>query len=167
MAPPRFGGIAGIESDIAATAAGWALYKDYSAELAAMAAQDWIGFRVNFYSLQDLASRWSDRVKAKLAEGPGLTAVTERIHDQTEKVKRAMPALKYCRGDAFKEEHWSALLQLGLKREVRLENLTVGHFLSALPQLMDPTLVQYVKELAARAQGEVTIREALQELVAW
>lgn len=28
------------------------------------------------------------------------------------RIKRATPALKYCRGEPFKEEHWSALLQV-------------------------------------------------------
>lgn len=27
-------------------------------------------------------------------------------------MRKAMPALKYCRGEPFKEEHWSALLQV-------------------------------------------------------
>lgn len=51
----------------------------------------------------------------------------------------------------------SLLLQgkLGLDRGVRLENLMVSHFLSALDRLADPALLQFVKHLQSRAQGEV------------
>jgi hypothetical protein len=44
--------------------------------------------------------------------------------------------------------------KLGLERSIRLENLTLGHFLTqnALDKLVDPTLIQFVKHLQARAQ---------------
>ena len=55
-------------------------------------------------------------------------------------IKAAAPALKYCHGKDFKEEHWSALLQgkLGLSKDVRLETLTVGHFTASLRILGAP-----------------------------
>jgi dynein heavy chain 2 len=95
--------------------------------------------------------------------------VTIHLTDQLEDIKHAMPALKYCRGDPFKEDHWTELLQgkLRLPSNVRLENLTCGHFLLALDRLADPSMVSFVKHLQSRAQNEVMIREALQELVAW
>lgn len=44
--------------------------------------------------------------------------------------------------------------KLGLDRGIRLENLTLGHFVSgaALDRLCEPSLVQFVKHLQARAQ---------------
>ena len=52
----------------------------------------------------------------------------EFMHNRGEldAIKAAAPALKYCHGKDFKEEHWSALLQgkLGLGKDVRLETLT-------------------------------------------
>ena len=45
--------------------------------------------------------------------------------------------------------------KLGLDRGVSLENLTVGHFISVLDRLADPALLQFVKHLQSRAQGEV------------
>lgn len=50
---------------------------------------------------------------------------------------------------------------------MRLENLTVGHFVSALEKLAEPALLPFIKQLQAQAQGEVLIREALQELAVW
>lgn len=46
--------------------------------------------------------------------------------------------------------------KLGLDRGVRLENLMVSHFLSAMDRLADPALLQFVKHLQSRAQGEVS-----------
>jgi len=67
------------------------------------------------------------------------------------------------------QDHWTELLQgkLRLPATVRLENLTAGHFLLVLDRLSDPSMVQFVKHLQSRAQNEVMIREALQELIAW
>ncbi|CAM9185799.1 unnamed protein product, partial [Choristocarpus tenellus] len=165
----RFEGLEVIEEDLAACENSWGMYKEFSEELKALADQDWISFRQNVFALQDLGSKWGEKIKARLAEAQRADTVTEHVHKELERIRKATPALKYCRGEPFKEEHWSALLQgkLGLERSVRLENLMVGHFISALDRLADPSLLQFVKHLQSRAQGEVTIREALQELVAW
>jgi hypothetical protein len=95
--------------------------------------------------------------------------VTEYVMDEVDNIKHAMPALKFCRGEPFGEDHWAELLQgkLKLGRDVKLVNLKVAHFLKALNVLSEPATVNYVKQLQARAQGEVTIREALSELKAW
>ncbi|KAG5188873.1 dynein heavy chain, N-terminal region 2-domain-containing protein [Tribonema minus] len=171
MPSPRFEGMAVIAADIEGTASSWSLLKDYSTEVKTLTDQDWISFRANVYALQDFATAWGEKVRARMAEAQRSDAVTERLLQELEKIKRVMPCLKHCRGEPFKEEHWGALLQgkLGLDRSVRLENLTLGHFITgpALDKLADASLVQFVKHLQARAQGEVTIREALQELVAW
>jgi dynein heavy chain 2 len=56
-------------------------------------------------------------------------------------------------------------LQLG--RDVHKENVKVEHFISRLDILMEPSTLSFVKDLQARALGEVQIREALQELKVW
>lgn len=43
-----------------------------------------------------------------------------------------------------------------MDRSVRLENLMVSHFLSVMDRLADPSLLQFVKHLQSRAQGEVS-----------
>ncbi|CAM9134653.1 unnamed protein product [Chrysoparadoxa australica] len=169
MPQPHFDLLESIEDSIKSTSASWDMYREYSEEMKKLGEQDWISFRSNIYALQDLGTKWGDAVKAKLADDQKADVVTERLTKELENIKKATPCLKYCRGDPFKEEHWSALLQgkLGLERGVRLENLTVAHFIGVLEKLADASLLQFVKHLQARAQGEVTIREALQELVAW
>ncbi|OQR98203.1 dynein heavy chain [Achlya hypogyna] len=163
MTVPPFDGLAALEVDMGTVEATWRLHKDYHAELDALAAQDWITFRDKMFDLADLAAKWSEALKTSAR-----SAVVERILDHCGHVKRAMPALKLCRGDPFKEEHWTQLFRkLNLPKGVGLMQLTLGHFLAALDVLESAATLQFVKVLHARAQGEVTIRDALQELKAW
>ncbi|CAB1119426.1 unnamed protein product [Ectocarpus sp. CCAP 1310/34] len=171
MPAPRLESVDAIEEDLAATESSWALYKEYSSELKALADQDWISFRPNVFALQDLATKWIEVIKARLAEAQRADTVTEHIHQA---------GCHSATHSAFFITRWMRVGKLGLDRSVRLENLMVSHFLSAMDRLADPALLQFVKHLQSRAQGEVgtaviaplwsnkvTIREALQELVAW
>lgn len=54
-----------------------------------------------------------------------------------------------------------------MAKEVRRDNVKVEHFLAKLDILMDPNTLSFVKNLQARAMGEVQIREALLELRGW
>ena len=163
--------------------------------------------------LQDFSGKWLDAVKGKTKD-----PVCVRVYEEADGIRKAVPALKFARGDPFKEDHWSQVFKkLGMPKGIKLETLTVGHFLDCVPQLVANTqvrpgavhgctcalvpprcfravfatdsivrnwherwtarrcvyvracvlVVQFLKELQSRAQGEVTIREALQELKAW
>jgi dynein heavy chain 2 len=133
-----------------------------------MAGQDWLAFSTNVYVLQDVAQKWADTLKATYSSGI-FDAVGEHIIGTVDKIKKSIPALKYCRGEPFKEDHWTELLQGKLKmpHTVRRENVLVQHFLDKLDILMEPGTLSFVKNLQARALGEVQIREALMELRAW
>lgn len=45
-----------------------------------LADQDWISFRPNVFALQDLASKWIEKIKTRLAEAQRADTVTEHIH---------------------------------------------------------------------------------------
>lgn len=45
-----------------------------------LADQDWISFRPNVFALQDLASKWMETIKARLAEAQRADTVTEHVH---------------------------------------------------------------------------------------
>ncbi|GLD99148.1 hypothetical protein PINS_up007866 [Pythium insidiosum] len=166
MPEPAFDGLAALASDVDKIAQNWATYRSFRDDVRALAAQDWITFSANAFALQDCATQWVERVKAALAGER--TSVVDKIQDFATRVKRAMPTLKLCRGEPFKDDHWTQLFRkLGLPRGVEKRNLTLGHFLDVLEVLEVPATLQFVKVLHARAQGEVTIREALQELRAW
>ncbi|DBA00111.1 TPA: hypothetical protein N0F65_000402 [Lagenidium giganteum] len=165
MNEPSFDGLSALEIDVDKINLNWTTYKQFREEVAAIAAQDWITFCSNMFALQDCAQKWSDAVKQTTEER---TSVVDKIQDFFNHVKRAMPTLKLCRGEPFKDDHWTQLFRkLGMPRHVEKRNLTVGHFIDVFDVLETPATLQFVKVLHARAQGEVTIREALQELRAW
>src|SRR3546814_7911026 len=84
-------------------------------------------------------------------------------------LRKIVPALKFCRGDDFQDDHGAALLhtKLGLSRDVKLANLTVRHFLQVKPSMCELSTITFAKGLQARAEGVVKIREALVELFEW
>jgi dynein heavy chain 2 len=190
---PAFNGLAVLAADVAKLDHSWQAYQQFREEVRAIAAMDWITYCcTNVFALQDCAQKWFEQTKQLPVPAPSQTpssprrnseagdkapssssssersAVASRINDFFGSVKRAMPAFKLCRGEPFKDDHWTQLFRkLGLPRGVEKHNLTVGHFLDAFSVLEQPATLQFVKTLHARAQGEVTIREALQELRAW
>lgn len=165
MPKPRFDGLESLVEDLKNTTESWKLLKSYIEEVSAIGEQDWLGFAVNIYTLLDFSTKWYDQVKASQSRD----MISEYILSNTDKIKRCMPALKYCQGEPFKDDHWTELLQnkLQLAKEVRAKNLKVNHFLSRLDFIVEPSFLTFIKNLSARALGEVQIREALAELRLW
>eukprot|EP01041_Mallomonas_annulata_P006819 gene6819-13816_t len=153
LVTPRFDGMEALADDIKYTSQSWDLLKSWEPSLLRTGC--------------DFATRWLETLKTTYRGK--FDDVGEHIAGIAEKIKKSVPALKYCRGEPFKEDHWIELLQgrLQLPRDVRKENIRVEHFLSCLDILMEPGTLSFVKNLQARALGEVQIREALQELKTW
>ena len=168
LTKPRFEGLEALSKNLQETNSSWDMLKSYYDEYKAFAEQDWLLFSTNVYALQDFAVKWIDILKAAFPKG-NYDSIAEHIILTVDKLKKSIPALKYCRGEPFKEDHWIELLhgKLQLSREVRRDNLKVEHFLSRLDILVEPATLSFVKNLNSRAMGEVQIREALQELKAW
>lgn len=161
LAPPSFGNLAAVEADVEAVNAAWAVFQAYHVERTALATQDWFTFRGHMFDLQDFSNKWLEAVRGRPKD-----AVYTRIGEEADAIRRAFSALKFARGEPFKDEHWSAMFKkLGLPKAVRPDNLLVGHFLDALEAVA--ANLGYLKDLTSRAQGEVTIREALHELQGW
>jgi dynein heavy chain 2 len=80
--------------------------------------------------------------------------------------KQAWPLIKMCTGESFEKEHWRRLISiLAMPKEVTSDNMRFGHLIDAVPVMLKKA--KDIKELADKAQGEVTIREAINELRTW
>lgn len=101
MSPARFDGLEVIDLDIERTSASWGLLREYLEELGKIEVQDWISFRSNIFSLQDFGSAWLDKIKQRLTEFKP-DCVTQHLLEELERIKKALPTLKYCRGEPFK-----------------------------------------------------------------
>lgn len=158
---PEFEALDSIKRDYETTQLEWDKYREFKDELMVQREKDWLSFRASIYDAEDLARKWLDTFKGQ-AKGP----VLDHIAEICESLRKAVPALKFMRGEPFKEEHWSTLFRkLGMPKNVSLQNLKFGHFVDVIDSVAEN--LQFAKDMTARAQGEVTIREAIMELKAW
>ena len=165
MPSPTFQGFTELEEDMTSVTTSWTMYKEYAEELDAMGKQDWITFRSKLFDVQDFVKKWMTKVKERATVGVR-DMVDERISDRSETLKKSLPALKFCRGEPFKDEHWSQLFfKLKMPKGLSLASLRFEHFLNSLDLVVKNA--RFAKDMTARAQGEVTIREALMEIKTW
>lgn len=106
--------------------------------------------------------QWTDKVK----NATNKTVVTRFLMQQIEEFKQAWPLMKLCTGESFEKEHWRKLItMLGMSREVTFDNMKFSHLIEAVPTMLKKS--KDIKDLSDKAQGEVTIREAINELRIW
>ena len=119
------------------------------------------------YELEDIVKEWQDKLRGRASE-PMVLHIIGVLDDYM----HAFPLLAFVRGEAFTPEHWDTLFRTlefqrtkGAEDRVTVESLTLGHFLDKADVLKQNEAA--LKNLAAQARGEVTIREALQEINVW
>ncbi|EGR34655.1 hypothetical protein IMG5_004580 [Ichthyophthirius multifiliis] len=141
----------------------WALFDKFNSELENLEKEEWIVFKSRLYDFQDFLVQWDAQLK------PFVNKTDPIIQYMTEQIQifhKIWTSLRLCVGDTFEREHWRSLfILLKIPKEINLENLKFGHLLDAENQLFEKT--NDLKELVARSQGEISLREAIQELKQW
>lgn len=83
-----------------------------------------------------------------------------------EQYRNAWPLIKLCTGESFEKEHWRRLFHLlSFPPEVTVDNMKFSHLVDSVPQML--AKAKDLKELSDKAQGEVTLREAIRDLRVW
>uniref|UniRef100_A0A8C0I8A9 Cytoplasmic dynein 2 heavy chain 1 n=1 Tax=Bubo bubo TaxID=30461 RepID=A0A8C0I8A9_BUBBB len=148
--------------DIKSCAEVWALYEEFHQGFQEKAKEDWITFRSKTYLFEEFLFNWHDKMR-KMEEH---TVMTVKLQKEVDKYKMIIPLLKYIRGEHLSPDHWLDLFRLlGLPRGTTLEGLLFGDLLKVTDAIIEKATE--LKDLNCRAQGEVTIREALRELELW
>ena len=158
-----------VELDISRCEEEWNILGEYVAKVANLAETDWVTFRTTLHLVDELIEQWRAKVK-RLVDERGDAGTTTRvpfyINEDLERMRKAQPGMKHCKGDVpFNEDHWAELFRkLGIARTVRIETLTFGHFLA--PHVLDAvsSSLRWCRDLTSRATGEVRIREAMVEV---
>ena len=141
--------------------ASWSLVEEFNQQYEELLAQTWLELRPRLFVVQDLAHNWM----AKLREVPR-DQVTHMLSQEVQRLEAAHPALKAMTGEPFERDHWKILFGLiKLPPDLRLEELRFKDLAQRLNVIVDK--VDELKELTARAIGEVTIRDAVMEVSAW
>ncbi|KAF1521633.1 Cytoplasmic dynein 2 heavy chain 1, partial [Eudyptes sclateri] len=148
--------------DIKSCAGVWASYEEFYQGFQEKAKEDWITFRSKTYLFEEFLFNWHDKMR-KMEEH---TIMTVKLQKEVDKYKMIIPLLKYIRGEHLSADHWLDLFRLlGLPRGTTLEGLLFGDLLKVADAIIEKATE--LKDLNCRAQGEVTIREALRELELW
>nr|KAG5701774.1 hypothetical protein BaRGS_000764 [Batillaria attramentaria] len=139
----------------------WSLYEEFNTGLAELAKEDWISFRSKAYMFEEFLGGWYEKLKTK-----DPTTMTVRLQKDIDMYKNVLPVLKWVRGEPLSQDHWMELFRLlHMPRGTTLEKLTFGQILASSNEIIKNA--NALKELNQRAQGEVTIREAIRELELW
>eukprot|EP00727_Mastigamoeba_balamuthi_P008592 m51a1_g4355 putative cytoplasmic dynein 2 heavy chain 1 (4311) ;mRNA; f:228679-242475 len=161
---PTFPLLETVSDDIAKSQAIWALYSEFTAGKDKISGEPWMTFRTHSYIFEDFIADWEAKTKA--AKEGGQEAVYAFVRNDLERYKEAIPLLKFLRGDAFMADHWRSLFALlGLPKTTDPQSLTFGTLIGCVEQILANSAA--IKDLHLRANGEVTIRDAMQELKAW
>jgi dynein heavy chain 2 len=148
-----------MNTEIEKEIANWEIYKEFEESLRSIEEKKHVGNGKVAFELQDLLVDWIGRLKIKK------TKEEIFVGKLIEEYQTIWPGLKLMIGESFQREHWNQMMHiLGIKG-INPDALTFGHILEKSSIILQK--IDDLKELAARAQGEVTIREALQELDNW
>ncbi|KAJ3146349.1 Cytoplasmic dynein 2 heavy chain 1 [Geranomyces michiganensis] len=161
VAAPDFPEVDALDVDIAGSEQMWGMYDQYMAEIENHKKEDWITFRNKVGLFEDTLSRWSENLRGKPVD-----AIAVQIQRDIDSYRDALPVLKFMHGDNWTPEHWADLYRItGIQKGISLADLTFAHILAAKEAVVEH--MNEVKELNSRAQGEISIREAIQELDMW
>lgn len=158
---PDFSVVDTLQSDINEAQDIWLLCEEYIEALEKILNCDWISFRTNLSSMDDFFLHWTDRMNSRK-----MNAISTHILNDIDNYRHTFPYLKYLRGDNWMPEHWGELFRLlQFPKGASLSELTVRKLLD-VKHLFENSL-EKIHELNNRANGEVSIRDALQELEIW
>jgi len=140
----------------------WGLFEEFKKELDEYSKEEWLTFRKKgYFAFQDFFLKQSEKLKTMPKN-----VVVRFLLKQIEDYKQAWPLIKLCTGESFEKEHWRKLISiLALPKDVTFDKMKFGHLVDAVPTMIKKQ--KDIKELADKAQGEVTIREAIHELSVW
>ena len=161
---PDFGELQRVKADIEETKEAWSMYGEFDAAKRAQLDKDWFSARARLFDVEDFLAEWAKRVKDR--GGAGRDAVALLLLRELDGYKKALPLLKYARGDGYQPTHWAQMFALlGLAAGTKVEDLTLGTFLGKADALV--AKADDLKALHAQAQGETVLREALEQLQVW
>lgn len=104
-----------------------------------LACRDWISMRDEVWRIEDFLAKWQEtsKVAGKIA---GSDPVAMILMKEIDAYRRAIPYLKYVRGNGWEKKHWNRLfdmIKLPTKgpNAVSPENLKLSHFLDKADNL--------------------------------
>lgn len=153
-------------------------------ELGKHEAEEWSVARRRLSRFQDWLDSWESRLRGSVS-GPERSSGGREtfVEKKVREVRAAAEWTQHVRSDDLVEEHWSELAEILELPTRRLQDVTLGHLLSAAPVIsekINEVKVSFWREYSTtcfsnlifqtvtkRAAAESGIRQALAELESW
>ena len=162
MDVPTFDVLDALEKEVSGYADSWALFTEYQSELAKMVTEDWVAFRKEVSSFATLLDRWTNRLKQRGQRD----AVFDYLAREIKTNRDIYPVLQLISADFLQNEHFRLLFSLlQFEASITIRNVNLGHFLASNSTMLRRKLE--IRQLVERAQGEVIIRESVENLKVW
>eukprot|EP00796_Vickermania_ingenoplastis_P008408 gene8408-5889_t len=162
---PNFNALSRTSKDVEKASEMWALYDGFNEELDIIRKEDWLTFRAHTYQFNDFCKDWKSKAK-KTDSKEKENVVSDYLVSLIDGWEEFLPVLKFCRGDGWMTEHWNELFRLlDIPKGMTSTELTFGDILDHYKMVIEKQ--SDIKKLHARAEGEIQIREALQDLRVW
>jgi dynein heavy chain 2 len=150
-----------LKEDLIESQKAWSLCQEYVAGIQEFACQDWITSRGKSSRLEEYLMSWNENLRSR-----PIDTLSSNILKDIDSYRGIIPNLKYVRGDTWMSEHWGEFFRIvSMPKGVTLPELTFGHLLDVRASIVSN--IRSIVELNGRADGEVAIRQALQELDIW
>eukprot|EP00842_Homolaphlyctis_polyrhiza_P004738 jgi/Hompol1/5265/HPOL_004290-RA len=161
VTPPDFSELELVREDLSKNEEMWSVCEEYIEAINSLRREDWISYRSKAYQFDEFIAQWTDKIRVRQMDAIS----TQLLHD-IDSYRHIAPNLKLLRGDNWMSEHWGELFRIiTMPKGVTISDLTFGHFLDQRDAIL--AKIDEIKELNSRANGEVAIREAVQELDIW
>eukprot|EP01105_Mastigella_eilhardi_P022238 TRINITY_DN5471_c0_g1_i1.p1 TRINITY_DN5471_c0_g1~~TRINITY_DN5471_c0_g1_i1.p1 ORF type:complete len:3987 (-),score=1077.90 TRINITY_DN5471_c0_g1_i1:1263-13184(-) len=159
-------GMEDLEQEISDHEVSWNLYKQFTEEKVALASKAWVEYRSSSMGeFDDFIVKWETMLKKSAKQRGSRDSITSHLRSLLVQYRELVPLLRVLRGDNYTNEHWKELFSLLHLTVPSVNELKFEHYLNASAIIV--ANVVSLKELQSRAQGEATIRDAMEELKAW
>lgn len=163
---PNFNSLSRVAKDVETTSKMWALYDSFNEDLETLKKEDWLTFRAHTYQFTDFCKEWKERAKASHSPNSSENLISDYLMKEIKGWEDLIPALRFCRGEGWMTEHWNEMFRaIDIKKGMTSTDITFGDILEHSNQIVEKQ--EDIKKLHIRAEGEIQLRDALQELRKW
>uniref|UniRef100_A0A0N5CE75 Cytoplasmic dynein 2 heavy chain 1 n=1 Tax=Strongyloides papillosus TaxID=174720 RepID=A0A0N5CE75_STREA len=150
-----------IDEDIKDAENNFLIFEEFNEGLQKYGEEEWIVFRNKTYLLEEYINEWEVKLKEFQP-----THASIRIGKEIDLLKEFILNLKYLCGEVLSIDHWLEIFRiLNFPKGTSLEKLKFNDLLNRKDIVNEK--VDDLRNINARAHGEITMREALQELELW
>ncbi|KAI6655602.1 cytoplasmic dynein 2 heavy chain 1-like [Oopsacas minuta] len=142
----------------------WKLWHEFIIELQTISSELWLNYRSKCIIFGTFLKSWDEKCRKHLPidKYSILTALISKISSYS----KILPVFHILKGDSYTPEHWCEMFCIiGIPKHFTFENIAFREFLTVIPAIIQNE--QIIIDLNVKALGEVSIRNAINEVELW